>query len=359
MHMTLNKIDVCIYAGYTDPFNGENYHNRNIFGSELNIINLSKQLAKRKYIVCVFVWNLILTNEEMYSDGVFYLDAIRLKSINIPINILIINRFAHYFEYFPNVKPKKTIMWVQDCKINYYKDDIMLSPDRGITYCNSKFHKINNVVCLSEWHKRYLESFYNFEKTSLNIIGNAIENDSKNNSIVKNSFIYASHPCRGLTTLIECFKLIQEKIPDCSLTIFRKNDIDKDTLKKISELDNVKLFDKVSNEIVKEQMKCADVFFYPTTFLETYCNVALEAQLYNTVCVYTDAGSLNTTIADRGLKINMSPNDKNFVNFASSEVIKLLENNEMKEFYRKKAHNWATNQTWENRVMEWINIFTA
>jgi len=363
-HNILNKIDIGIYVGYSDAFNGYNYNNKNVYGSELNIINLSESLHRNGYIVCVFVWNLQQLDEEIYTNGVYYLDARMLLNINIPIDIMIINRYVHYFEYFPHVKSRKTIVWVQDCKINYFKDDKMLSPDRGITYCNNNFNKINDVVCLSKWHEQYLRScnvdnnFYDFTKCSLSVIGNAKNNDSVDCKIKKNSFIFVSHPNRGLNILAKCLKLIQQQIPDCSLIAFRKNDMDDETLNNLSLLNNVTLYDKVPNSEIKKYMLRSDIFLYPTTFEETYCNSALEAQLYNAVCIYTDVGSLSTTISDRGLKLEKLVGDDNFMECAVKQTVELLRNIDQKELYRKKGYDWAKYQNWNNIIQEWIKLIS-
>ena len=365
-HNVLNKIDVGIYVGYSDSFNGYNYNNKNVYGSELNIINLSECLAKNGYTVCVFVWNLQRLGEEIYTNGVYYLDAIKILNVKIPIDIMIINRYVHYFDYFPMAKPRKTLLWVQDNKINYFKDDKMLSYDRGITYCNNNFSKVDHVICLSEWHKIYLETcsidnnFYDFTQCSLTVIGNA-HNDSKTcndiDKIKKNSFIFVSNPNRGLITLAKCLKLIQQQIPDCSLTVFRKNEIDSETLQNLSLINNVTLYGKVPNSIIKEHMLRADIFLYPTDFEETYCNSALEAQLCNTVCIYTDVGALSTTISDRGLKLEKVIGDNNFIEYTVDKTVNLLKNTSIKELYRQKGYDWAQNQTWYNRTVEWIKLF--
>ena len=77
----------------------------------------------------------------------------------------------------------------------------------------------------------------------------------------------------------------------------------------IQSLNNIITYGKVNQQKIADECLQSEYFFYPTNFCETFCNCAAEAQLYKTVCIYNNVGSLNTTIGDRGLQINYSINE--------------------------------------------------
>ena len=79
---------------------------------------------------------------------------------------------------------------------------------------------------------------------------------------------------------------------------------------KINKLNNVIVYGKETQDIVANEFLQAEYFFYPANLPETFCNVAVESQLYNTICIYNYIGGLTTTIADRGLPIYYDLNDQ-------------------------------------------------
>ena len=101
------------------------------------------------------------------------------------------------------------------------------------------------------------------------------------------------------------------------------------------------------------------IFFYPINLCETFCNIAVEAQLYNTVCIYNNLGGLITTIADRGLAINYDINDPNYVSKTVNDVKLLMNNETKKNMFRKNGHEWAIKLDINNIKYEWINLFES
>lgn len=360
MNITLSpfKKTLAIYMGITPPFNGLNYHNRNVFGSENSAIKLAESMTD-KYNVLVFVWNIENRNEQIFHKNVYYLDSKHINNFKC-IDIMIILRYINYFIYFRNLA-KKTYLWIEDLIINpiYNRERL---PDQAINLLDNVSHNINSLICLSEFHKQNLNDVFDNHNYTNNLpiitIPNPMELIYYKDNIpkIKNRFIYVSAPNRGLDVLLECYAIIKEKVKSCSLIIFRKNDIDENLLNKIKNLEDITLFDKVSHEELANEMLKSEYFFYPTRFDETFCNCAAEAQLYKCICIYNNTGSLNTTIGDRGLEINIIDNDiEEYKIRATEEIIKLMDNEQQKNDYIKRGHEWAKTldiniikNTWEN-----------
>ena len=126
------------------------------------------------------------------------------------------------------------------------------------------------------------------------------------------------------------FIVYTNTIPDISLVVFRKDDFTESIITKLNKLNNVIVYGKETQDALANEFLQAEYFFYPTHFYETFCNSAVEAQLYNTVCIYNNIGSLSTTIiADRGLPIYYDLNDINYIE-KHKDVIDLMNNTDKK-----------------------------
>ena len=341
---------LAFYMGYSQSFNGLNYKNNNVFGSEINSIKLAESLTSL-YKVYIFV----NTEEELTYNNVTYLNFDKINTFDI-FDILIIVRYINFFLNFKHIA-KKTFIWVCDTIINPYYNGLILHNNASSLLYNLK-DKINNIVCLSDWHRNNLHNVYNLDLYKHCIIPNPLDLSyyKDNIPIVENSFIYMSDPNRGLTILLDCLIYIQNSI-NISLTVFRKEEFTEDILEKIKVLNNVKIYGKESQEVIAYECLCSEYFFYPTNFPETFCNCAAEAQLYKTVCIYNNIGSLNTIINDRGLQINYDINDPNYINKTCCDVMNLMNNTIKKKDYINRGHIWAKNLDINIIKKKWIDLF--
>jgi glycosyltransferase involved in cell wall biosynthesis len=354
----MNKKTLCIYAGYTPPYNGSNYKTQNVYGSDMNIIRIGELMAN-KYNFNVYIWlfGLQQSNMELTYNGVHYIDASKLNNFNKQIDIMIVNRYLNYFIHFKS-KAIKTFLYIQDMCPNYMYNGKELS-DYGsnVMYniCNNTI--INGIICISDWQKQNVLTHFDISSTPIHIIGNGINSPvpSKNlNKIITNRFIYCSDPNRGLSLFLDCIIKLQIHIHDCSIVIFRSSEFDENIRNKLKLIKNKTVYDKVSHDVVIQEFIKADIWFYPTTFLETFCNCAAEAQLYNTICVYNNIGALNTTIGNRGISLNT--NESNYIQYAVNNLLKLIYNKELKQKLRYIGYEWASQIIFEKKIEEWYKL---
>lgn len=350
------KSKLIFYMGYSEGFNGKNYNEKHIFGSEINAIKLAESLVNL-YDIYIFVN--IEESDEICWKGVTYLNMFKLNSLTYTDDdILIIVRYINYFLYFDN-KIKNIYLWICDTIINPYY--------MGIRITNNASHLINNVksqiksfVFLSDWHIKNNEDILTLKELDYKIIHNPLDTRyyRPNIQIIKNRFIYTSDPNRGLIHLLDCLIYIQSYFDDISLVVFRKEDFTEEIKNKIKQIKNVEIYGKVSQEIIALEYLKSDFFFYPTNFYETFCNCAAEAQLYKCVCIYNNIGGLSSTIDNRGLRINYSINQLDYVKNTSNMVIELMHNTKLKEYYRTIGHNWSKNLNIDFIKNQWIDLFT-
>ncbi len=345
-----NKI-LCIYAGYSPPQQDASWA-----GSEIMLENLAERLTPH-YEVHIFGHN----HPREEKNKVKYHNAEELYAFlqENEIEILIISRYIHYFVEYPHTS-KKTFIWAHDRYFNNYWNFQNLH-DEGRNVIQYKDKQINKYIALTNWHKDFLQQTYKISPEKIKVIGNAI--DSKNwdedEEKVKNRFIWASSPDRGLKTAINCFENITKKYPDAELHVYwNSDDIEEDLMNKINTQKNIKFLGKQSNKKVIKEFQKAEYWFYPTRTPETYCINALEAQRSECICVSTSIGGLKETISDRGILIDFQENmsEEEFEKKATEEMLNIMQDEERKEKLKRKSIEWAKKQNWNEKIKVWLDL---
>tara|TARA_B100000401_G_scaffold115794_1_gene75611 strand:+ start:1852 stop:2877 length:1026 start_codon:yes stop_codon:yes gene_type:complete len=339
--------------GYSPSFNGENYAEKKIYGSEITTIKLAESLVDL-YDVYIFV-NMELEDEIIYN-GVHYLNKEKINNFK-EIDIMIIVRYINYFIYFKNIA-KKTFIWLHDVTVQPSYDGKILTSNGDHILYNLK-DCYDKLIVLSNYHLHNNFDYINVPINKYTIIPNIQDmNYYKSNiPIIKNRFIYMSDISRGFTILLDCLIYIQKFIPDISLVVFREHEFTNDIREKICYLNNVITYGKVNQQKIADECLQAEYFFYPTNFHETFCNCAAEAQLYHTVCIYNNVGALNTTIGNRGLCIKYDLNSSNYVENTCDDVIKLMNDENKKNDFRIRGHEWAKSLDINNIKKLWCKLF--
>jgi len=235
--------------------------------------------------------------------------------------------------------------------------------------------RLKKIFCLSEWHKtHFLEKFPQFtDKTqsfSYGIDMDELETKTK----IPYKFIYSSFPNRGLVCLLEMWKKIIQKIPQASLFIYSDmngkwaNEVAKDDMNRCRELlSEYTLFPDIyhvhyvgwtDKKTLMDSWRTADVWFYPTTFTETFCLTALESARTRTLAITMDRGSLINTVNNRGILLEGDPRNNMWQDWAVNIVTDILspKNREKKEALINENYKWSANLTWENRGKEMTDI---
>jgi hypothetical protein len=206
-----------------------------------------------------------------------------------------------------------------------------------------------------------MEGFYAFPQEKLKIIGNAIETKYWEHDIkkIKNRFIWTSNPVRGLKELVSYFHEIHAKYPDAELYVYRglEEFTDKTIIDEMQKYPYIHFKGKLENkDLIPEFMK-AEFWLYPTTWAETYCISALEAQLSGCVCITTRLAALTDTIGDRGILVDKQPYTPEYKKEMLDALYKIMDDPKLKEEYSAKGKKWAMEQNWKNRTQEWLNLF--
>jgi glycosyltransferase involved in cell wall biosynthesis len=151
--------------------------------------------------------------------------------------------------------------------------------------------------------------------------------------------------------MLKIFPRIREEFGGAELHIFRDkfSKEQKELAEKHS--DYIIFRGLLTNEEIQDEFFKADVWLYPTNFLETFCLTALEALRGGCLCITTNIGSLPEVIGNFGILL-----DFNTMN--EEDIIKILNTHFKTGLYKnkiKRGISWAEKQTIESVAQKWID----
>lgn len=237
--------------------------------------------------------------------------------------------------------------------------------------------KLKKIFCLTEWHVEY---FCNIFPQLKDITVPFYYGIDVNNFILKDkedkvphSFIYSSFPNRGLLELLKMWPKIYEHQPLASLHIYSdvnnlwSNQVEPQKMNDIRQLlieygantneadtsrMNIYYHGWVSKKILAKAWIKADIWFYPCTFMETFCLTALEAAATKTLVITNNLAALQNTVGNRGVIIKGYPMTEEWCEKALKKVFKIMDkiNENLKTTLIQTNYEWAMDMSWENRA---------
>jgi hypothetical protein len=233
--------------------------------------------------------------------------------------------------------------------------------------------KLKKIFCLSEWHvEHFLGIFPQFKGKTLPFyygVNHSLQEEDF--CKIPYKFIYSSYPNRGLLQLLQMWPRIVEREPRASLHIYSNvdgewaNRVIPEEMNQIRQLlvdyratttMNIFYYGWVAKRVLMESWMSADVWFYPTSFLETFCLTALECAITKTLAITTRLGSLTNTVGNRGVLLDGNPKDPEWQTNTIEMLFSVLENQEKKEELIERNYRWAQNLSWENQSKKIIPL---
>jgi len=93
--------------------------------------------------------------------------------------------------------------------------------------------------------------------------------------------------------------------------------------------------------------RSADIWFYPCTYMETFCHTALEAALTKTLVVTSNLAALKDTVGDRGILIDGDFYQEETQKIGLEKLFNIIDNKDEKERLIQRNYDWAIKKTWE------------
>ena len=335
-------------------------------GSETYIIEHSRHIQKSGLFDVYVFCNCL---EEENFEGVIYKPLSDYYSFikQNYIHTCIVSRYSEYL-------PVTFKGWTE----NVYLVVHDLTPT-GIVIPLDK--KLKKIFCLTEWHVDYFtQIFPSLKNITVPFYYGIDFSKFKNENITFNGqndnislkqdykFIYSSFPNRGLLELLQMWPKIYEFQPLASLHIYCDidgkwvNQVEGEMMNKIRQLFiefgvqqknmNIHYHGWVNKQTLSEAWLSSDIWFYPCTFMETFCLTALEAALTKTLVITNNLAALQNTVGHRGVIIKGETNEPEWQEKALSKIKKYLdpENIHLKNELIERNYEWASKLSWASQA---------
>lgn len=251
---------------------------------------------------------------------------------------------------------RKRILWLHDLA-----DDQMNSH-----LANGGYNKFEKLVFVSNWQmQRFIERF-SIPWYKCAVIQNAINPlklYSHNSEKIK--LIYHTTPHRGLNILLSVFDQLLDRHPEIELDVFssfkiygweQRNEQYQNLFDFCIKHPNINYHGTVSNDVVKEAVSSADIFAFPSTWVETSCISLLEAMSAGLICVHPNLGALPETAANWTLQYQYQENERDHAKVFFNQM-ELAISNVRNESYRNYLDNQSayinTFYNWDLRASQW------
>jgi len=240
-------------------------------GTEQCIINLSREFADQGHTVFV-----VGEVNEIEIGKVQYIPLSKSHTIQNP-DVIVGVSYLHYLKYYKAKPGTKTIFWIHnELPYYWYKGERMSDQEIQDAYNNT-----DKVVCLTDWHKQvFLKQETAFvHSNKVEVIGNGINEPSIHPVAEKESgsFVYTSHPERGLENVLSDFdkKYIEGHLHICTPS-YGVDYFEAHYRSRVESMDNVTYHGNLSVADLYSLLSRMETWYYPTEYNETYCITALE-----------------------------------------------------------------------------------
>ena len=288
-------------------------------------------------------------------------------------------QYVHLTEYLPSIAKYK----FEHCIISRYSEYIPVTINSHVENIHVILHdtqltgnvipvhpKLKSIFCLSEWLKQsFIQKFTQFTNiTHVTPYGIDFELFKSPSYKINRSFIYSSNAARGLNILLRLWPRILNSFPDATLHIF--SDINNEWANNNypTQLQEIKQYlsmnDKsvtvhgfVDKQTLATYWNQSDIWFYPCTFLETFCHTAVEAAFSKTLVFTNDLGGLQETVGDRGVVIKGDASTQEWQDEAFNQLCKYMTNQELRTDLICRNYQWASRYSWKDRTDDLLRMY--
>jgi hypothetical protein len=352
---------VFVADGGFNQWTGSNILTTGVGGSETYIIEMARYIQQSGNFQTIVFCNTPNGSEEIFENTIYKPLTSYYEFINTTyVNTCIISRFSEYLPVTFKGFSENVYLVVHD-----------LTPS-GIVIPMDK--KLKNIFCLTEWHVEYMTNIFPQLK-NITVPFYYGCSSSSEESKIPYKFIYSSFPNRGLLQLLQMWEKIYKKEPMATLHIYSdvdnewSNRVEGEKMQQIRELLNnyrkepngfgIHYHGWVKKSVLEESWKTADIWFYPCTFMETFCLTALEAAKSKTFVITNDLAALQNTVGNRGCIINGDPTTKEWQEIALEQVYFYMDekNKGLKEQFINSNYQWSVNLSWKEQANKLLNEY--
>jgi len=273
---------IVFYVGYyANPWGPEDLDTTGLGGTEKCVCFLAKELSLAGH-------NVYVVGEVRPTSW----NGVRFATgVDVPIDVLVGVQYIHFLKQFEYHSVKKTVFWLHNEEYYpWYQGEEMVDHRRYLSL-------VDHIVCVSDWHlnetkKRYPEVAHKCMR-----IYNGVPTKLFNRTTTKkpNSYVYTSHPERGLDKTYEYVKSVGGHLyvatPEYGLKMLREEFshicLDNESVTVLGTLPQAELY-KLLSEMER--------WYYPTEYNETFCITALEMMAHGVVPITSLHAALQETV---------------------------------------------------------------
>jgi len=185
------------------------------------------------------------------------------------------------------------------------------------------------------------------------------------------NLIYHTTPHRGLEILVPVFEKIAETNPNVHLDVFssfsiygweNRDEPYAELFERCRAHPQIEYHGTKPNDEVREYLKRAHIFAFPSCWEETSCLAAIEAMSAGTLVVSSDYGALPETLGGFGWMYRFHENPNNHANIFAANLADaiqkcrnqtLVNNMIAAQRYVRLKYNWAT------RIVQWESLLRS
>ena len=351
-----DKPILCYYVGESPEFNGKDYQEQHVYGSEIAAVKLCEQLTNR---YDVYIIN--NASAEITHNGVTYIHFNNFNRflINHTVDRLIISRFTHAFLIFDLEKVKTIDFILHDtrCHEQFFGSQLT---GLGIPLFMNNYHRLNKIICVSEWQKNnFLHMLQTFKidtkliEEKIIIIPNGIDKRKREVDYEKKDmfrFIYHSDPSRGLLKLCNILIKLKEIYPQITLDIYYSRITDREIQEVVSNNDFITFHGRLSNDKLLKELEKTTFWVYPNiNSHETFCIAGLEAMYSGNILLTLDTTGIGELTRDTGFTFNKDDSDEEYIKVLDN----LIKDENLRKLHQEKSKEKSKQYYWENIAKKW------
>lgn len=263
----------------------------------------------------------------------------------------------------PN-KPK--VLWLQD---------LPMDPASQCLKDASYRKQFNRIVFVSHWQQQMYNAYLGIPFSEGSIIKNGVPQITgvtlpKPKTDGKLEFIYTSTPHRGLAVLAAAAEQLAKERQDWTLHVYSSFNIygwhaaDKQfgpLYEQLKKNPCIVYHGTQPNDVVREAVKRAHVFVYPSVYAETSCMAVQEAMQAGCLAIVTNYGALPETCAEWAWTIQFTEDPNTLIYQTHRSMQRALEkydNPFVQNILANQMFYYQTFWPFETRIPSWERLLT-
>jgi UDP-glucose:(glucosyl)LPS alpha-1,2-glucosyltransferase len=238
--------------------------------------------------------------------------------------------------------------------------------------------KFDKLVYVSDWQKDLYQNILQIPPSKGIVLKNAIvpiPEHAKPNPAEEIRLIYHTTPHRGLELLVPVFESLCTVYDNIHLDVFSSFEAYgwRERDKPYEELfERCRAHPKItyhgfqSNDTVREHLKQAHIFAYPSIWLETSCIAMMEAMSAGLLCVHPNLGALPETTANWTYQYSFNEDPQLHANIFGANLTEAIEIFQTQDRYELVSRRLQMQKqyadtffSWDTRKIQWTHLLGA